>query len=402
MLELGRIELLAAELGVSVGTARRLVRRGPPSRWGEAQLLAYANALYLRAHVIETTRDEAVRVALERKRRAPVYSDEARQGAVRSLGLALDDLERRRPCERGTWSPRAELGRQLLVSSARIGRWMAAGRVPQEFMGRVMSWAQARAEEKMRRQEEQGHVERLIEQAKVPVYVHTLPGAPRKFGARAPDIVSQEGPLDYEETSGYHWALRVEDWSTFERIDLWTAWAASRRRPPGMRAPGRYWLVTALCTLYHPEGRRTGKRKSPGAKRQFESPADRARGQNMSIGAPISSYLVKTGGLERAARLFHANLLEEHCELDQIYVHAITVRNWRNRSSIERRNYRRRVSARVANEKALAKREKETAAAIRREAARQRALGRRGSAAATASKAKPRPAGARPSGKKRT
>jgi hypothetical protein len=367
---------------VSESAARRLVKEGPPRRWSDERLLRYASELYRRAHGQAEERTQDEREELERRRRRPAYSLEARRAAVEGLRRALAELERRRPCEPGTWSPRSALAQELGVTSVRLGRWLAAGSVPEESMPRASEWAMARAELQLRSIAEQGHVEALIEQAKSPAYAHTLPGAPRKFAAKAPDLKTTEGRTESEEQSGYQWVRRVERWSTFELIDELCAWAGSRKRPAGMLL-GKFWIVTALCTIYHPRGRRPGKTKSPGAIRQFERATDRQRGQNLSLGVPVSSRMVRRGGLERAVKLFRENITIEHCEHDHIFVHAILVRNWRHRTETERANYRRRVQQRLSNERALAAQKKERALAKKREAARKKALARRGSAAGT-------------------
>jgi hypothetical protein len=403
LLELGSLEALATELGVSLGTARRLVKQGPPLRWSSARLEAYAQELYRRAHRFESERDPIVRAELERRRRAPVFATAARVAAVRSLTRALRQLERRRPCEKGNWSPRAELARELGITSVRLGRWIAAGHVPADFMPRVSEWAADQAERELRRIAERGQVEALIEQAKVPAFAHTLPGAPRKFAARAPDLRTHEGRTESEEQSGYQWVLRVEGWSTFELVERLYEWARTRRRPPGMSQSGRWWIVTALCTIYHPHGRGSGpgRPKSPGAIRQFESATDRQRGRDLSLGVPVSSRTVKHGGIERAAKLFRESMTIEHCEQEQVFVHGLIVRNWRDRSETERRNYRQRVAARLANEAALRELGREKRRATKRAAARKKALGRRGSAAGDGSRTRATSAGARPGKKKR-
>lgn len=353
-----------------------------------------AAELFRRAHQQEQSRPDEVKREIERRRRRPAFNIEARKAAVLALKRALGELERRRPCEPGTWSPRASLAQELGVTSVRLGRWLRAGNVPEDSMVEVSAWAEARAELQIRQMAEQGHVEALIESAKRPQVAHTLPGAPKKFAARAPGLKTSEGRTESEEQSGYMWTRRVERWSSFPLIDELCEWAASRRRPSGMLV-GRFWIVTALCTIYHPRGRRPGKTKSPGAIRQFERKADRERGKDLSLGVPVSSRTIKRGGLERAVRLFREAMTIEHCEHDQVFVHGVLVRNWRIRSSDEQANYRRRVNARLANEQALAERKREQARAKKREAARKKAL-RRGSAAGSRA-----PVGARGRGKKR-
>lgn len=357
-------------------------------------MLSFASELLRRAHAAEQTRPAEVKRELERRRKRPVFSLEARRAAALSLGRALGELERRRACEPGTWSPRASLAGELGVTSVRLGRWLAAGHVPEAFMVEVSAWAEARAEQQIRVIAEQGHVEALIESAKKPQVAHTLPGASKRFAARAPDLFTHEGRTESEEQSGYQWVRRIERWSTFKLIDELCDWAVTRQRPAGLMA-GRYWIVTALCSIYHPRGRRPGKTKSPGAIRQFERKTDRQRGNDLSLGVPVSSRMVKRGGLERAVRLFREAITIEHCEHDHVFVHALIVRNWRHRTETERANYRRRVSARIANEQALEQQRKDKQRVKKREAARKKALGRGGSAAGST------PAGSRRGGKKR-
>lgn len=363
---------------------------------------AFAQELFRRAHENAVARDPEVQAELERRRKRPRFAMEARVAAAQSLARALADLERRRPCEPGTWSPRTELAGELGVTSVRLGRWLTAGHVPEESMPAVSEWLQLRAEAELRAIAERGHVEALIEQAKKPAYAHTLPGAPRKFAAKAPDLKSTEGRTESEEQSGYQWVRRVERWSTFELIDEWCAWAASRRRPPGMLL-GKFWIVTALCSIYHPQGRRPGKTKSPGAIRQFERRTDRQRGNDLSLGVPVSSRMVRRGGLARAVKLFREAMTIEHCEHEQLFVHAVLVRNWRHRTDRERANYRERVRQRLANEAALERQKKERQRAKNREAARKKALARRGSAAGSvAGGRRGAPVGARQRRKKRS
>lgn len=387
MLELGSIDDLASELGVSVPSARRLVTQGSPLRWSERRLSTFANALYVQAHQNEKTRDSAVKTELEKRRRAPVYTEAAQRAIVATLARELALLDKRRVCEPGRWSPRASLAGELGVPSRQLGRWLETGRVPQEFMERAAFWAQARAERDVRRIAERSKVEVLIDKARTPGVAHTLTGddrRERKMAHRAPDLKTNERLTESEERSGYLWELRVEKWSTFELIDQWCAWAASRQRPKGLLfKPARAWIILALCTIYHPQGRAIGRNKSPGARRQFESQADRKMGKDLSLNTPVSSCTVRHGGLPRAVRLFRDAITVEHCEFDQVYVHGIIVRNWRWRTETEKRNYRARVAARIANEASLAERKKEKARAAQRALAKQKALGRRPSAASS-------------------
>jgi hypothetical protein len=399
--EVRPMRALAGELGLSEAATRRLVLHGPPRSWRPERVERLASELLARAHDNEQARSEEAKAELARRRKLPVYSLAARQAMAVSLRAALGELERRKRCEPGTWSPRASLAGELGVTSVRIGRWLASGSVPEDSMPEASSWAEARAERQLRQMAEQGHVEALIEQAKTPAYAHTLPGAPRQFAARAPDMKTKDRRTESEAQSGYQWDRRVERWSSFELIDELCAWAASRKRPAGMLV-GRFWIVTALCTIYHPRGRRPGKTKSPGAIRQFERKTDRERGRDLSLGVPVSSRTVKRGGLERAVRLFRESITIEHCEHDQVFVHGILVRNWRIRSSRDQANYRHRVQARLLNEQALQAQKKERQRMKKREAARKKALARRGSAAGSSSPRGGAPVGARRGGKKRS
>lgn len=365
-LELGSWAALARSLGVSVRTARRLTLEGPPPRWTEDRLLQFAQALYTQAHQRQQDRDPVADRTLRQRRQAPVYSETAQRAAAGSLVRALRELEDRRACEPARWSPVVALSDELGVPAARVRRWVTAALVPQAYMDRVTGWAQARADREQTKIAERGRVEALIEEAKRPAFVHTLPGAPRKFAHRAPDLRTGERPTESEERSGYSWDLRVEKWSSFELIESLCAWAASRRRPGPLAAPARAWIVTALCTIYHPHGRQDRKTKSPGARRQFEHRRDRQMGRDLSINVPVSSRTVKRGGLSRAVRLFREALTIEHCEHEQVFVHGLVVRNWRWRTESQRRNYRERLMARLENEARLTERDRVAAQARRR------------------------------------
>jgi hypothetical protein len=312
--------------------------------WSEARLVSFAERLYRTARERES-RPLEVQTELERRRKAPVYSEKARRAAARQLGRALSELEGRRPCERGTWSPRLELAQRFGIRSRRLGRWIESGTVPAEFMPAVMGWAHEEAERALRRIAEQGHVEALIDEARSPAYAHAVGGV-RKRAPRVPDMKTGAHVVDNDSESGYAWTLRAEAWTTFERIGRWRAWALSRRRPArDLAGPARFWSVTAMCSIYAPQGRATtgGRTPSgvnikryPGKIRQFERGQDRQRGRDLHLNVPVSSGRLSRGGLARAVELFVQALTVEHCEFDQIYVHYVIVRNWRQRTPAQR------------------------------------------------------------------
>lgn len=358
-MQLGSYGKLAAELGTTAARARSWARRGPPVSWSETELLELMSRLYRRWRA----EDDAIelpdrkRVWNERRRRQekaraererPKYAEVTRRKAAEALVRELDELERRRPCEGGRWSPRAHLGRELGVRSSRIARWVAAGSVPEAFMPEFDAWAQARAEEKMRSDRERAQVEDLLAQAQGPGKAHVLTGSrgPRR-ARRAPVVPNNEGRTESEKTSGYSWRKSVEGWLTFSLIDQLAAWALARKRPPGALAkPARLWIVTALTSVLTAPGQR-GPR-SPGGVRQFGAPksAARAVGVRLYIGTPISSRTVKRGGLARAVHLFRLDAIEHLCEFDSVWVHGLVVRNWRDRTPLEQANYRSREEAR--------------------------------------------------------
>lgn len=378
-LELGTFEALAEDAGITVAQARRWSREGPPARWSDGELEDFAAALYARADVASRERDPAARAHLQAKRHAPVYAPAAMTAAAASLERALGELGARRACEKGTWSPRAELARQLGVTSVRLGRWLAAGRVPGDSMPAFSEWAEQRATESMKRMAERGHVEQLLAEARRPEPMRVLTGAdaraPRKMKVRAPDIASGERLTQSEEQAGYVWQKRVERWLGFSLVSELYEWARTRRRLPGS-LPARNWIVTALCSIYHPGGRKPGRKKSPGAIREFGTAAQRQRGNDLSINVPVSSYGVERGGLERAAKLFREALTVEACDEPDVFVHAVIVRNWRNRTESERKNYRERLHARLDAERRQAERGAEAKRAEKRLAAKKKALGR--------------------------
>lgn len=399
-LELGTIKALAAELGLSESATSRLLKSGPPRNWDDARLTAFAERLYAKAHGVSKARTPAERDLIAAKRKAPVFADAARVAAAGQLARALSELEDRRVCERGTWTPRTELARELGVTSVRLGRWLRAGHVPAESMERVHEWATQRAEAELRRIALQSRLGELIQASKQPGLAPALTGAKQKQAARAPDMATGEGPTESDEQSGYQWVLRVEEWSSFGLIDRMCKWAAVRKRKGPMARPAHRWIVTAFLSVYEPpdqaqrrpEGRRGKRIKSPGPYRQFESPRDRDIGRNLQLGAVISSGLVTRGGLERAVDLFRAYMTGEHCDHELLFVHSLIVRNWRLRGEAERKARRDRANAKFMNELALAEKAKARKADKARAAARKKALGR----------GRSRAGGARTRGKKKT
>lgn len=385
-LELGSIRALAVELGLSESATARLLKNGPPRTWDDVRVERFAEVLYANAHRAAAARSPGARAELERKRKAPAIAPAAQVAAVRQLGWALVELEKRRLCEQGSWTPRAELARELGVTSVRLGRWIRAGRVPADSMERVTDWAQQRADAELRRVALQSRVGDLIQAGKRPAYAHGLPGAPVKQAARAPDLKSTAGLTQSEHQSGYEWVLRVEEWSSFELIDRMCAWALSRRRTGPMAAPARRWIVTAFVSVFNAGSRSA---RSPGAHRQFDKEGDLSR--NLELGAVVSSRWVKGSSLEQAVARFRKNMTLEHCESELSFVHAVLVRNWRERTELERQNYRDRKNARFWAAERQAERKREAAANAVRAAARKKALGR----------SRSRAGGARPRGKKK-
>lgn len=395
-LELGSIRALAAELGLSESATSRLLKRGPPRTWDDERVERFAQSLYASAHRASTTRSPGARAELERKRKAPVYAAAAQVAAAAQLERALEELEHRRLCEKGSWTPRAELARELGVTSVRLGRWLRAGHVPAESMERVTEWAQQRADLELRRIELRSKVGDLIERSKTPAFAHGLPGAPVKQAARAPVMKTSEGLTQSAEQSGYEWVLQIEEWSSFELIDRMCQWARARERTGSMAKPARRWIVTAFVSIWEPGedfGRRRGNRRvrSPGGHRQFEQPRDRELGRSLELGAVVSSRLVTRGGLARAVALFRENMTIEHCDNELLYVHSVLVRNWRERTEAEKQNYRDRKNARFWAEQRREELKREAEAAQTRAAARAQALGR----------GRSRAGGVRPRGKKK-
>lgn len=404
-LELGTIKALAAELGLSESATSRLLKNGPPRSWDDARLTAFAERLYARAHAVSKERSPAERDLIQAKRKAPVFSDAARVAAARQLAAYLVELEGRRACERGSWTPRAELARELSatsdleVTSVKVGRWIRAGRVSEEGMAGVHEWAQQRAETELRKIALQSRLDELIQASKKPALAPSLAGAKQKQAARAPDMKTTEGPTDSDEQSGYQWVLRIEEWSSFALIERMCQWALGRQRKGPMARPANRWIVTAFLSLYEPpdakqrrpDSRRGKRIKSPGPYRQFEAPRDREIGRNLQLGAVISSGLVTRGGLEHAVNLFREYMTGEHCDHELLFVHSVLVRNWRLRGAEERKARRARANAKFMNELALKEKAKAARDAKVRESARKKALGR----------GRSRAGGARPRGKKK-
>ncbi len=380
-LELGSVKALAVELGLSESATSRLLKRGPPSTWNDERLTRFAESLYARAHTASTARTPSERDVLAAKRKAPESTPEGRRAAVSQLERALLDLEARRACERGSWTPRAALARELGVTSVRLGRWLRAGSVPADSMERVSDWAEQRAEAELRKIAIQGRLDELIQASKKPGTQASLSGAPQKPAARAPDMATGEGATESAEQSGYEWVLRVEDWSSFELIAAMCKWALSRRRKGPLAKPAHRWIVTAFLSTYEsPDSfeRRPwqkGKR-SPGAYRQFDTPRDREIGRSLQLGAVVSSGLVSRGGLELAVERFRDAMTSEHCDHELVFVHSVLVRNWRMRGETERQQRRARESAKFFNERALAEQAKAAEASGARAAAKKKALGR--------------------------
>lgn len=401
-LELGSTARLAGELGLTVATTRRMLRRGPPSTWGTAELEAFAAVLYQRAVASERQRrlNPAQQAVLERRRQqaALVYSVEARRAIVAVLESALRDLEDRRACAYGSWTPRAELARELGVSSVRLGRWLSRGRVPVVMMPAVGEWAQRRAEQALLRQARMQLVEDLIQRAKRPALAHGLPGAPKAQAARAPELIDREGIYQSAENIGYFWDRRVEEFATFGLIGKLEKWALSRRVPPKAQAKigrAKFWIVTALVSIYDPpdslaskDERRQRRRrsKSPGAFRQFERKVDKNQiGRDIMLGAAVSSRTVRRGGLERAVRLWLENMTIETCENELVFVHGLIIRNWRGRGEKERQRYIDAELARWEAQQRAADEKRERERDRVRQRARKKALGRLRSSRADAS-----------------
>lgn len=328
---------------------------------------------------------------LERRRlqAAVVYSDSARALALRPIAEALRELEARSACAIGSWTPRAELARELGVSSVRLGRWMARGRVPVSMMPLVSEWASRRIEQQLQRMARMQLVEDLIARAKRPSLAHGLPGAPKAQAARSPDLRDHSGVFQSSINVGYQWVKRVEAFSTFELMGKLEKWALSRVLPPTAKiGRAKLWIVTAICSIYDPpdslaakDERRQRRRrsKSPGAYRQFERKVDHQQmGRDLMLGAAISSRTVRRGGLERAVRLWLENMIVETCENELVFIHGLIVRNWRTRGDRERSAYVKREFARWEKTHRAEERKRERERDRVRQSARQKALGRAG------------------------
>lgn len=387
--EVRPMQALADELGQSERTTRRWLREGPPPSWSEERLVRMAERLYFTSRRRED-RPPEVQKELERRRALPVYSHRAREIAAEQLGRALGRLEGRRPCERGTWSPRLSLAQEFGVRSKRLGRWVEAGRVPAEYMPAVSAWAQEQAERELRLIAERGLVEGLIHDARRPGVTHQLKGGERKRAPRVPNVKSGERVVDNDHGEvGYSWTLRVEDWTTFERIQSWAQWAGDRRRPRDHRSDAgaaHNWAVTAMCAIYAPKGRATGLSRTASGKivkryegmfRQFAGTKANKIGADLELNVPVSSQRIHRGGLARAVHLFSQAITFEHCQHDQVYVHYIIVRNWRVRTDKQRQAHYLTWQAKQENLARLAERAREKKKARQREAARKKSLGKR-------------------------
>lgn len=367
---------------------------GPPSRWSAERLERFAHSLFARAVDSERARrDNPSRQALLERRREQakiVYSDAARVAAVRQLEAALGQLEERAECAYGSWTPRAELARELGVTSVRLGRWLARGKVPPSMMPLVSEWAERRAEAELLRMRNEQLAHDLIQRAKTPGQAHALPGMLPRQSVRAPDIQSHEGPYENIDNAGYKWDRRIEEWSSFELISRLSKWALSRVVPPKFKL-GRlkFWIVTALVSVYDPpeslrgsdeRRQRRRKSKSPGAYRQFERRHDpKQMSRHLELGAVVSSSTVPRGGLALAVKRWRENMIIEHCENELVFVHALIVRTWRARGPRERERYYQKQQREYEQSERgkQQKREREHHRAAER--ARKKALGRRGS-----------------------
>jgi hypothetical protein len=275
----------------------------------------------------------------------------------------------------GSWTPRAELARELGVSSVRLGRWLDRGRVPRENMPGVLEWAQGRIDEQMLRAEKQAGMERLIALAKRPGYEHQLGGGEAKPAVRAPDLHDSAYEVDNRDVRGFMWVRRVEAFSTMALIGDLEEWALGVRVPRHVDlGRARYWVVTALCSVY----RRRAGGKSPGARRSFDRSQDPHNfSRDLEIGAAISSSTIRRGGLSRAVRLWKAEMVAEHCESEIVFVHGMIIRHWRRRSDGERRAFERRERNEWRErQRQLGERRRTKNKAVRKRA-RKQALGRK-------------------------
>lgn len=344
------------------------MRQGPPSTWSEPELVAFANALYVRAHSAETSRSPGARAELQRRRRQPAYEPEAQVAAAKRLAGELRALRRRRELADGRWSPERELARALDVRTDRLRRWLAKGRVPAAYMAEFDRWAQESAEEQMRSMREQGQVETLLAAAKKPGWAPRLPGSERRRARATPDVRNEHGRVEGESYVGYAWNLRVEAWFSYEGLARWCDWALSleRRDLPRHARAHRLWIVTALTSVLLRPGVKGPK--SPGGYRHFGKRSQQAMAARLQIGTPISSGRVERGGLEEAVRRFRAEFDETASLGHRIFVHGIVVRNWRVRSASEQASYRERREDELERERE----ERAELQAERRRSARER------------------------------
>lgn len=373
------------------GSLRRLMRRGPPASWSTEKLEALAQKLVVIATESERRRRQnpALQQLIERRRAqaAIEYTDEARRAALDPVRAALREFEARAECAYGSWTARAELARELGISSGRLGRWLEAGRVPATMMPLVSEWAARRIEQQLAKMARQQVVEDLVQRAKRPALAHGLPGAAKTQAARAPDIRDHQGPYENADVVGYKWDRRVEAFASFELIGKLEKWALSRRPPPNARlGRAKLWVVTALCSIYDPpdslapkDERRQRRRrsKSPGAYRQFERKVDKQQlGRDLMLGAAVSSRMVRRGGLERAVALWRANMVVETCENELVFIHGLIIRNWRRRGEPERDRYVKRDLERWEKRHRKEERAREREKRAVRQRARKKALGR--------------------------
>lgn len=312
----------------------------------EDELVKFAERVFVIANAADKSRDAVTRTTLRARRQAPFFTIEARQAAALRLEREIGVLEVRRPCEPGTWTPRVELARELGVTSVRLGRWLDRGRVPQDFMHVYAGWAARKADAELQLIVRRAKLIDLIEQARTPQYQEGAASGVRRLAVQAPDIKTSERRTESEDQSGYMWTLNVEQWTTWPLVERLGEWARTRRHPKGFIV-GRYWLVTALASVYAHQLRSSrrlkGRLKSPGGFRQFAKQSDAAIARELSIKVPISSRTVTHGGLERAARLFHEMLTIEHCDQELVFIHGMVIRNWRQRNAEEKANYRARL-----------------------------------------------------------
>lgn len=340
---------------------------------------SFASSLYARA--VEAERQRRLHpgrqqlMARRRQLAAIVYAPEARERALLPIFARLAELEDRRGCTPGSWTPRAELARELGISSVRLGRWIERGRVPTENMADVLDWAQRRIDEQLIQAQKRGAIERLLEEAKRPGWEPQLSGSREKKPAqRAPDLHDGEHEIDNRDARGYNWIRRVESFSSMAMIAELETWALSVRVPRRVHlGKARLWVVTALCSIYK---RRAGGR-SPGARRSFgRDPYE--LGRDLQIGAAVSSTTIRRGGLPRAVRLWKAEMIAEHCQSELVFVHGLIVRHWRRRADGERLAFDRRERELWRQRSKEHTERRKRSAKTKRAKARKKALRRRG------------------------